>query len=110
MPGWVWDHYQKSPSMSTYSTAFLVAPANSLKRNVYANSTNPIITLCTRPYNSYQTDIGLTFAEQLIKFYEKYFSIKYPLPKIDIVAVPSLAYGAMENWGLITFRYIQKLD
>lgn len=92
--------------MSTYLTAFLVAPVESLKRNTFENSTNPVITLWTRPISAYQSEIGQKLASDLINFYEDYFNVKFPLSKIDIVAVPSLDFGAMENWGLITFRYV----
>ena len=37
-------------------------------------------------------------------FYEDYYDIPFPLPKCDFVALPDFASGAMENWGLITFR------
>lgn len=40
----------------------------------------------------------------ILEFYEKFFDIKYPLPKEDLIAIPDFASGAMENWGLITYR------
>jgi hypothetical protein len=41
----------------------------------------------------------------VLSHYEDFFAAPYPLPKMDLVAVPDFAAGAMENWGLVTFRY-----
>ncbi|XP_077300042.1 aminopeptidase N-like [Arctopsyche grandis] len=101
---WVWDHYGETPLMSTYLTAFLVAPISSLEKIVLPNSVDPEISLWTRPYNSYQAEFGTKVSGKVLKFFEQYFSIKFPLSKIDIVAVPAHDYEAMENWGLIIFK------
>jgi len=42
--------------------------------------------------------------KQLLPFYGEYFGLKYPLPKLDLIAVPGGIPGAMENWGAITFN------
>lgn len=49
----------------------------------------------------YAIDLG----PKLLQYFENYFGIPFPLPKIDMVAVPDFGFNAMENWGLITFRY-----
>lgn len=43
---------------------------------------------------------------KVLTFFENYFNIKFPLPKSDMIAIPDFSAGAMENWGLITYRYI----
>ncbi|PNJ31064.1 ERAP2 isoform 7, partial [Pongo abelii] len=51
-----------------------------------------------------QTHYALQASLKLLDFYEKYFDIYYPLSKLDLIAIPDFASGAMENWGLITYR------
>ncbi|ADL18458.1 Probable aminopeptidase [Acidilobus saccharovorans 345-15] len=48
--------------------------------------------------------LALWAARNSVDFYERYFGIPYPLPKMHLIAVPEFAFGAMENWGAITFR------
>lgn len=41
---------------------------------------------------------------KILKFHENFFSVKYPLPKTDMAAIPDFSFGAMENWGLVTYQ------
>ena len=50
------------------------------------------------------TKFALEYAARLLGLYESYFGIPYPLPKLDLIAIPDFAAGAMENWGAMTFR------
>lgn len=49
-------------------------------------------------------DIALDIARTILPAYERLFGIPYPLPKLDLVAIPDFAAGAMENWGLLLYR------
>ena len=48
--------------------------------------------------------LSLQVAVKTLPYYQKYFDIEYPLPKMDLIAIADFAAGAMENWGLVTYR------
>ena len=63
-----------------------------------------VITVMARYDSMAHTEYALEVGTSVLQFFEGYFNISYPLPKQDMVAVPDFAAGAMENWGLITYR------
>ena len=55
-------------------------------------------------YTFHKGKYALDIAVKTLPFYNDYFQIDYPLPKMDLIAIPDFAFGAMENWGLVTYR------
>ncbi|KAJ3603665.1 hypothetical protein NHX12_028409 [Muraenolepis orangiensis] len=99
--GLLLDQFEKSSvNMSTYLVAFVVATMESVSRNV----SNTLVSVYSVPEKKEHTIHALDTACRLLQFYNSYFDIDYPLKKLDLVAIPDFLAGAMENWGLITFR------
>ena len=98
--------YNKTPIMSTYLLAFIVGDLKSYETN---NFRVPIKVYCTPDQNIDHAVFSAELAARTLDFYETQFGSKYPLPKMDMVAVPDFAAGAMENWGLITYRVVDLL-
>ncbi|OWR41732.1 Aminopeptidase N [Danaus plexippus plexippus] len=98
---YTWDHYAESLPMSTYLVAFAVTD--------FGNMSDHNFSVWARkealPSAAYALEIG----PKILKFLEEYYKIKFPLPKIDMIALPDFKAGAMENWGLLTFREIAML-
>ena len=93
-----------TPKMSSYLVAFVVGNIHKktghtkrgIEVNIWASPAQPARTL----------DFALESATKIIDFYEEYFGVNYPLAKCDHVALPDFSSGAMENWGLITYREV----
>jgi aminopeptidase N len=92
--------FAPTPRMSTYLVAMIVG--DFVCRSGAADGTS--IRACSTPDKLALTAFSLEAAEQQLAFYNDYFGIKYPFGKLDIVAVPDFAAGAMENAGAIVFR------
>lgn len=67
------------------------------------------LRVVTAPGNIHKADFAMQCCKGALKFYEDYFGIKYPLPKLDLLAIPDFPAGAMENWGAIVFREVSLL-
>ncbi|XP_072514582.1 endoplasmic reticulum aminopeptidase 1 [Salminus brasiliensis] len=95
------DHYDVTVKMSTYLVAFIVCDFLSIsKRSQHGVE----ISVYTVPEKISQAEYALNTAVTLLDFYDDYFDIPYPLPKQDLAAIPDFQSGAMENWGLTTYR------
>lgn len=92
--------FEKSPIMSTYLLAFIVGPFEMIESS---DSRRPI-RVYTTPGKKELGQFALEVATKSLPYYEDYFGIPYPLPKMDLIAIPDFTSGAMENWGLVTYR------
>jgi aminopeptidase N len=91
--------FAPTPKMSSY---LLVFAAGELER-ITANADGVTVGVVAAEGKSAQGRFALDNAVKLLGFYNDYFGVKYPLPKLDLIAVPGGFGGAMENWGGITF-------
>ena len=98
MDSYEWDHFERSVPMSTYLVAFTVFDFKFIK------SADGNFRVWARSEAIDQAKYSLSIGPKILKHYEDFFQIKFPLPKIDMVALPDFSAGAMENWGLITYR------
>lgn len=99
--------FERTPRMSTYLLAWVTGELHKktattkggVEVNIWATPAQPAESL----------DFALDIATRTIDFFDEYFDTPYPLPKSDHVALPDFSSGAMENWGLITYREIALL-
>jgi puromycin-sensitive aminopeptidase len=87
--------------MSTYLVAFVVGKLDYIQ--VTTKGDIPI-RIYSDKSDIEMGELSLEVAKHTLEFFEKYFDIRYPFPKLDLIAIPEFAMGAMENWGLVTFR------
>jgi aminopeptidase N len=100
VPGTHTLRFAPTPKMSTYLVAMIVGDFEC--REGGADGTP--IRICATPDKLGLTRFALEAAEQQLAFFNRYFGIPYAFGKLDIVAVPDFAAGAMENAGAVTFR------
>ncbi|XP_033233199.1 glutamyl aminopeptidase isoform X2 [Drosophila pseudoobscura] len=95
--------FQETVPMSTYLAAFVVSDFAHKTTNSAVNPSIEVRSFAPAAQvekTQYALDIGVG----VLDYYIGYFNISYPLPKLDLVAIPDFVSGAMENWGLVTFR------
>ncbi len=92
--------FATTPKMSTYLVAFLVGDFKCTE----GRSDGVPIRVCSTPDKVELTKFALESGKYVLHYYNNYFGIKYPMPKLDMVALPDFEAGAMENFGCITYR------
>ena len=94
--------FQSTPKMSTYLLAFALGQFQSYRTK--SNSDVEIITYAGLHQDPKLLKYPGEFAAKCVDFYNQLFQVEFPLPKLDQLALPDFEAGAMENWGLMTFR------
>jgi aminopeptidase N len=92
--------FDTSPKMSTYLVALAVGD---FVCNAGSADGTPV-RICSTPDKKHLTGFALESTQQILKYLNRYYSIRYPFKKLDIVAVPDFAAGAMENTAAIFYR------
>ena len=100
-PGLKFVRFGETPVMSTYLLAFVVGDLVSVEADADDGTTVGVWT--TRGKEN-QAGFALDTSVKLLGYFNDYFNIPYPLPKLDHIAIPDFAAGAMENWGCVTYR------
>ena len=93
--------FQETPIMSTYLLFFAIGK---IKCKQIKTRNNILIRVWATNEQEKFSDFALETSEKLLGYFESYFGTKYPLPKLDHIAIPDFAAGAMENWGCISYR------
>ncbi|KAH3680603.1 hypothetical protein WICPIJ_008223 [Wickerhamomyces pijperi] len=97
--------FNSTPLMSTYLVAFIVGDLRYVENNDFRIPIRTYATPGLEKEGQYAADL----TAKTLAFLEEKFDIQYPLPKIDNVAIADFSAGAMENWGLITYRVVDLL-
>ncbi|KVI05923.1 protein of unknown function DUF3358 [Cynara cardunculus var. scolymus] len=98
--------FEESPIMPTYLVAVVIGVFDYIEETTHDGTR-------VRAYcpvgKSEKAKLALSISVKALELYTKYFSMPYALPKLDMVAVPDFSGGAMENYGLITYRETELL-
>jgi aminopeptidase N len=92
--------FETTPKMSTYLLALAVGDFECSSRTADGIP----IRICSTPDKKGQTGFALDAAAEIMRYYNRYYAVKYPFKKLDVVAVPDFAAGAMENTAAIFYR------
>ncbi|CAH1158836.1 unnamed protein product [Phyllotreta striolata] len=93
--------FEKTPIMSTYLVAAVIGEYDYVEDK---SSDGVLVRVYTPKGKKEQGKFALEVATKVLPYYKEYFNIAYPLPKIDLIAIADFSAGAMENWGLVTYR------
>ena len=93
--------FEDTIPMSTYLVAFVVGPLEASEPHLCGSTP---IRIISKPGQSHLQEFAKKIAAHALDFFSEWFSIPYPGQKLDLIAIPDFAFGAMENLGAVTFR------
>uniref|UniRef100_A0A4W4G9V0 Aminopeptidase n=1 Tax=Electrophorus electricus TaxID=8005 RepID=A0A4W4G9V0_ELEEL len=94
-------YFEKSVKMSTYLVCFAVHQFACVQRN----STRGVpLKIYAQPLQIHTAEYAANVTKAIFDYFEEYFDMPYSIGKLDMIAIPDFGTGAMENWGLITYR------
>lgn len=98
--------FNETPLMSSYLLAMIVGEFNVVESNDFRV---PVRVYAPPDQDIRRGQFSVDLGAKTLDFYEKKFDSPFPLPKMDMVAIPDFSAGAMENWGLVTYRVVDLL-
>ena len=101
---WTFD---TTPRMSSYLLAFALGDLQG--KTAKTKNGTEVGVFSTKAHALKSLGFALDIAVRVIDFYEDYYGVKYPIPLSYHVALPDFSAGAMENWGLVTYREVYLL-
>lgn len=99
----IWK-FETTPRMSSYLLAFAAGDLQGVTATTKNGTLVGIYSTKAHPLSN--LDFSLDIAVRVIEFYEEYYGVKYPIPQSLHIALPDFSAGAMENWGLVTYREV----
>jgi aminopeptidase N len=92
--------FAPSPKMASYLVALVIGDLEEVRDEVEGTQ----LAVLTTPGKKEEGRYALEATKKILAYYHEYFGVKYPLPKLDEIAIPSTGAGAMENWGCIIYN------
>ena len=97
-------YFEQTVRMSSYLIAFAFGELQS--KITETKDGVKVGVFATKAHQAKELDFALDIAKRAIEFYEEFYQTKYPLPHSWQLALPDFSAGAMENWGLVTYREV----
>ena len=95
--------FSETPVMSTYLLAFIVGDIRCVERTA---DNGTLVRVWATAGKESHGEFAAETSVKLLSFFNDYFGVPYPLPKLDHIAISDFAAGAMENWGAVTYREV----